>query len=376
MGQYQVAQSQAFPVMFTIGVILVFNPLRNRVQAVVDRLFFRREYDYGAVVDKIGNAVTSLLDLNAILNRLVLTFTEEMFINTSSIMLLAPAGNAYQVCLAGGDEKKDVAGIGFNRDEPLMVIVEKEQRELTRYDLLEDARYKTVCEACERNFDALHASLMVPLVFQGRVIGLINLGEKKSGKAYNRQDVDLLRNIANQGAVAIENARLFQENLEKQRMEEELNIARDLQMSMLPAHCPQIEGFEIAASSTPAREVGGDFYDFSETRDGNLALVVGDVTGKSVSGALVMAASRSIFRMLSEEAVGVSEIMTRANRRAKKDIKTGMFVALLYAVLDTSEGSVKFCSAGQTQPILLLCGNRQGGALRDERRYLPPGDSG
>jgi len=373
MGQYQMAQSQVFPVVFTIGVILVFNPLRNRVQAVVDRLFFRREYDYGAVVDKIGNAVTSLLDLNAILNRLVLTFTEEMFINTSSIMLLAPAGNAYQVSLAGGDGKGDVAGVGFNRDEPLMAIVEKEQRELTRYDLLEDARYKAVCEACERNFDALHASLMVPLVFQGRVIGLINLGEKKSGKAYNRRDVDLLRNIANQGAVAIENARLFQENLEKQRMEEELNIARDLQMSMLPATCPQIEGFEIAASSTPAREVGGDFYDFSETSDGNLALVVGDVTGKSVSGALVMAASRSIFRMLSEEAVGVSEIMTRANRRAKKDIKPGMFVALLYAVLDTSEGSVKFCSAGQTQPIFFSAGTGEAVLLDTKGDTFPLG---
>ena len=274
-----------------------------------------------------------------------------MFINTSSIMLLAPAGSVYQVTLAEGDERENVKGMSFNQHEPLMEILENEQHELTRYDLLENPRYKAVCEACERNFAALHASLMVPLVFQGKVIGSINLGEKKSGKAYNRQDVELLRNIANQGAVAIENARLFQENLEKQRMEEELNIARDLQMSMLPAHCPQIEGFEIAASSTPAREVGGDFYDFSETRDGNLALVVGDVTGKSVSGALVMAASRSIFRMLSEEAVGVSEIMTRANRRAKKDIKSGMFVALLYAVLAANEKSVKFCSAGQTQPI-------------------------
>lgn len=352
MEQYQVAQSQAFPILFTVGVILVFNPLRNRTQTVVNRLFFRQEYDYGAIVDKIGNAVTSMLDLNAVLNRLVQTFTDELFINTSSIMLLAPSGNDYQVSLAGGAQREAVVGVRFNRDEPLMEIVENEQRELTKYDLLEDPKYKLVCEDCERNFDALHASLMVPLVYQGHVIGSINLGEKKSGKAYNRKDIDLLRTIANQGAMAIENARLFQENLEKQRMEEELNIARDLQMSMLPTRCPQIEGFQIAASSTPAREVGGDFYDFSETPDGNIAFLIGDVTGKSVSGALVMAASRSIFRMLSEEAVGIRDIMIRANRRAKKDIRPGMFVALLYAVLDISEGRVTFCSAGQTQPIL------------------------
>jgi serine phosphatase RsbU (regulator of sigma subunit) len=197
----------------------------------------------------------------------------------------------------------------------------------------------------------LKASILVPLVYQEKVIGLFSLGEKKSGKFYNRQDIDLLRAVANQGAVAIENARLFQENLEKQRMEEELAIGRELQMSMLPSECPQLEGFEIAAYSEPAREVGGDFYDFIEISEGEIGIVIGDVTGKSVSGALVMSASRSIFRMLGEERLTVSESMIRANRRTKKDIKTGMFVALLYAVLVATDKSVTLCSAGQTQPI-------------------------
>lgn len=392
MGQYQVAQSQAFPVVFTIGMIMVFNPLRNRVQSIVDRLFFRKEYDYGAVVDKISGAVTSLLDLRGILKRLAQTFTEDMFINTSSVMLLAPAGNAYQVYLAEGEKRGEVERVAFNRGEPLLEILEQVKREITKYDLLEDPRYKAVCEECEKNFDALHASLMMPLVFQGKVIGSINLGEKKSGKAYNRQDVDLLRTIANQGAVAIENARLFQENLEKQRMEEELNIARDLQMSMLPTACPEITGFEIAASSMPAREVGGDFYDFIEMGGDKAGLVIGDVTGKSVSGALVMSASRSVFRMLSEEALTVGDIMVRANRRIKKDIKTGMFVALLYAVLDARGRSVGLCSAGQTQPIHFSAetgeavlietegdnfplGILDGPEYRETRLKLSPGDS-
>ena len=163
--------------------------------------------------------------------------------------------------------------------------------------------------------------------------------------------MDLVRAVANQGAVAIENARLLKENLEKQRMEEELNIARDLQMSMLPATCPRIEGFEIAAVSTPAREVGGDFYDFFRVDDEKLALIVGDVTGKSVSGALVMSAARSVFRMLSEQQLAVSDIMVRANRRAKKDMRPGMFIALLYASLNSQDKSVRLCSAGQTQPV-------------------------
>ena len=195
-----------------------------------------------------------------------------------------------------------------------------------------------------------------------------SLGDKKSGKFYRREDINLLKTLANQGAVAIENAFLLEEVVEKERMEEELAIAHDLQISMLPATCPTLDGFDMAAASVPAREVGGDFFDFIEMRDRRLGLVIADVTGKSVSGALVMSASRSVFRMLSEENLNVSEIMIRANRRTKKDIKSGMFVALLYAVLDAKDRTLSLCSAGQTQPIYLsaekgtseISGNKRG----------------
>jgi serine phosphatase RsbU (regulator of sigma subunit) len=155
------------------------------------------------------------------------------------------------------------------------------------------------------------------------------------------------------GAVGIEHSRLFKEFLVKLRMEEDLSSARDVQMSMLPAACPEFEGYKLAASSTPAREVGGDFFDFFEIGERKLGLIIGDVTGKSVSGALIMSASRSVFRMLSEEELSVGETMVRANQRIKKDIKSGMFVALLYAVIDAEERSVGLCSAGQTQPVLM-----------------------
>jgi len=173
--------------------------------------------------------------------------------------------------------------------------------------------------------------------------------------------------------VAIENASLFQENLEKQRMEEELNIARDLQMSMLPATCPEVAGLDIAAFSVPAREVGGDFYDFIEMGEEKIGVIVGDVTGKSVSGALVMAAARSVFRILSEQALSIGEIMNFANRRTKKDIKSGMFVALLYAVVDGRKRTVHLSSAGQTQPIRLSSATGSTDLIETEGDTFPLG---
>lgn len=351
LGKYQPAQSQAFPLIFTLAVILAFNPLRNRVQRLVDRVFFRKEYDAGAIVEKFGIAMSSLLDLGLILRQLIQTFKDEMFINTSSVMLLSPAGTGFQVRLADGEGVREVAQLSFPLDDPLVRIVEGRKKELTKNDLLEEPKFRALSAKAAAGFDALRASLMVPMVFQNKVVGLLSLGEKKSGKAFNREDIELLRTLASQGAVAVKNAVLFQENLENQRMEEELSIARDLQMSMLPAVCPKVSGAALAADSLPAREVGGDFYDFIEMGGEILGIVIGDVSGKGVSSALIMSASRSIFRILSEEPAGVGEIMVRASHRTRKDIKSGMFVALLYAVYDSRDKTLSLCSAGQTQPV-------------------------
>ena len=209
IGQSQLAQSRVFPILFTLAVILVFNPLRDHIQALVDRLFFRKEYDYGEIVEKVSGAMTTLLDLPQILNRLVQTFTDDMFIDTSSVMLLTPDGTQYKVFLADGEKKQDVEGRAIKRIDPLFEIIEKEKKELTKYDVLEDPKYIDVSESSVSDFEALRASLIIPLVYQDQVIGSMNLGEKKSGKPFNREDIDLLRTLAHQGAVAIENAHAF-----------------------------------------------------------------------------------------------------------------------------------------------------------------------
>jgi serine phosphatase RsbU (regulator of sigma subunit) len=177
------------------------------------------------------------------------------------------------------------------------------------------------------------------------------------------------------GAVSIEHSRLFKEVLSKLRMEKDLSVARDVQMSMLPASCPVIEGYQIAASSTPAREVSGDFFDFIDMDEGKIGFVIADVTGKSVSGALVMTASKSVFRLLSEDQLSVGEIMKRANNQIKKDITRakGMFVALLYAVLDKDNKTMGMCSAGQTQPILLSAETGEATLIETEGDAFPLG---
>lgn len=154
-------------------------------------MFFRKEYDYGAIIDKVSIAITSVLDLGRVLGHLTRTFVEDMFINTTSVMLLNAATAEYQVCLAEGERKHEVEGRVYRRDEPLMQIIEQGKKELTKYDVLEVPKYRAISEGGAKNFELLQASLMVPLVFQDKVIGLLNLGEKKAGKSFNREDINL-----------------------------------------------------------------------------------------------------------------------------------------------------------------------------------------
>jgi serine phosphatase RsbU (regulator of sigma subunit) len=382
-GGYEFAKSPAFPLLFILAVVFLFNPIRNRVQRFIDRVFYRLEYDYQETVGRISETMRSLLNLEDIGKNLMKFALQPMFVDAGAVMLLNKNNSAYDCLIQEGhredrkieaeeetaaqeataEEKQDSASTGavpgetelscltIPVEDPLMQKIAEQKKEVTVYDIQEDPAFEGDRKAYEQAFERLGATLMVPLIYEDQLTGVISLGRKKSGKFYRREDINLLNTLANQGAVAIENARMVDEVIEKERMEEELSIARDLQVSMLPAACPQIEGFEIAAFSVSAREVGGDFYDFIEMGEKKAGFVIGDVTGKSVSGALVMSASRSVFRMLSESELTVAESMIRANRRLKKDVKTGMFVALLYAVLNSQDNSLTMCSAGQTQPV-------------------------
>lgn len=131
-------------------------------------------------------------------------------------------------------------------------------------------------------------------------------------------------------------------------------------MGMLPDKAPQLEGLQIAARTIPAREVGGDFYDFIEFsadgRDRRLGLIIADVSGKGVSAGLLMAGARSTYRVLLDADPPVREVMNNANQRLYRDIRKGMFIALLYAVLDPRARTLTLSNAGQMQPILCAPG--------------------
>ncbi len=219
----------------------------------------------------------------------------------------------------------------------------------------------------EISADFLQVKTMVvaPLKVRDEVLGVIALVNKENDERFSEVDDSLLHALGNQAAISINNAKLYQALSEKERLERELQIARDIQGFLFPKEAPRIEGFALASLARPATEVGGDYYDYIEVSRDEWGLVIADVSGKGVPGALVMAMVRSTLRA---EAVGKSsaaQVLSRVNKSMYGDIKDDMFVSLFYIVLNVKKRTLNYARAGH-DPSLLFRGKEKRVELLDK----------
>src|SRR5829696_4763359 len=222
---------------------------------------------------------------------------------------------------------------------------------------------------------AADVKLVVPLVSQGELIGLLNLGPRLSQQEYSADDRKLLSNLSTQTAPSVRVAELVrqqqQEAQERERIEQELKVARVIQQTLLPKTLPKLPGYDVAAYYQPAREVGGDFYDFLELEDGRLGLVVGDVTDKGIPAALVMATTRAMLRTAAQRLFSPGDVLRRANETLVTDIPPNMFITCLYAILEPESGRLHYANAGQDLPYRRRTSN--GGAEELRATGMPLG---
>jgi serine phosphatase RsbU (regulator of sigma subunit)/anti-sigma regulatory factor (Ser/Thr protein kinase) len=236
------------------------------------------------------------------------------------------------------------------------------------------------------------AKLVVPLVSQGELIGLLNLGARLSDQAYSSDDRKLLDNLAAQAAPALRVGQLVREQeaevRARERLERELEVARLIQQNFLPKELPDLPGWQVAAFYRPARAVGGDFYDFIELPEGKVGLVVGDVTDKGVPAAMVMAATRSVLRASAQRLASPGAVLEQVNELMCPDIPAKMFVTCLYGVLEPMTGRLRFANAGHNLPFLRTSGGigelratgmplglMPGMTYEESEAELAPGDS-
>jgi sigma-B regulation protein RsbU (phosphoserine phosphatase) len=202
--------------------------------------------------------------------------------------------------------------------------------------------------------DFLHirSLLLVPMRFQGSVLGVLAVVNRVDGSRFDESSVDLLSALADQASVTVHFAGLRETLLVKQRMDNDLLAARQIQRSLLPKELPRIEGVELAAFNDPAYEIGGDYYDVIRIDDRRLGIAIADVSGKGVGGALMMSVCRSELRAQAQRSTRPAEVLRLLNEVMSRDVTENRFVSLLYMVFDTATRELAIARAGHERPLV------------------------
>lgn len=219
--------------------------------------------------------------------------------------------------------------------------------------LLRELTRKKKYEASVSKLINVGLHVAIPMNVHHQAKGMIFLGEKLRGGEYTKGDLEFLYALGNLACVSIENAHLFQEALEKQRMEDELAIAREIQQGLLPQSLPKIPGFDIAAINVSSRQVGGDYYDVVSRSDHEYVIAIGDVSGKGTPAALLMANVQATMRALSSMSLSLSDATTRINDLTTDNTGMGRFITFFWGVLNAGTKELCYVNAGHNPPFLV-----------------------
>lgn len=244
-------------------------------------------------------------------------------------------------------EDSTVKGVPYRFGVSLAGWMLKNQMPLLTNDLANDPRFKGV----DTEETKIRSMLCVPLRVKNKMIGLISLFNKKK-EMFTPDDQRLLSIIAMQSAQVIENARLYEEEKKLQQMEEDLKTARNIQISLLPKENPSLPDIDIVGFSLPAREVGGDYYDFITIDQDRLGIVIADVSGKGMPAALLMANLQATLRGQALTNHAPSECIAKSNSLLCRSMEKGKFVTLFYGILNIKEKSFTYTNAGHCYPLI------------------------
>ncbi len=235
-----------------------------------------------------------------------------------------------------------IAGKIFDMGEPVLV---EDMRKDKRFGKHKRLRYK------------VPSFVSVPIKFRDKIIGVLNLTDKKNGNNFESDELMTFIAVSDQIGKSYENAIYYNEFLEKERLEKELEIAKQIQKHILPKEFKELTGIDAAGISIPAKEVGGDFYDYMKLKENLYGFLIADVSGKSLPAGMFMALARNILRVESFNLIEPAKVLEASNKYIYQDSESGMFVTLFYGVVNTAEKILKYGTGGHN-PQLLFKKNR------------------
>jgi len=326
----------------------IMNALGDQIAlAIANAKLIRRARRKSAEAEslyEVGKLMSGTLQLEELLNLLVDQVTKLVNVDVATIYIVNPKDGSIEDIVSKGvpDDLKPKlpTKIGLG----ICGLVAKTGETMVVNDVSRSAQYIQICPE-------LKSEIAIPLKSRDEVIGVFNLESSKLN-AYSSNDQELLETFASQAAVSIERAKLNEQAIEQKALEDELAIARKIQSTFLPKKNPKIPGFDIAGVNISSEAVGGDYYDFISIVENQIGIAIGDVSGKGIGAALIMAAFRASLKAEIRNNYAIRTIFNKVNSLLFESIERENYVTAVYGVLDTKNSVFTFSNAGHNPPLL------------------------
>ena len=301
-----------------------------------------------AILMRAGMELVSHRPHEEILNTIMDLVFEAIRADRGFLMLIE-GENRKMVAQAVRDTTRAAGGpISLSRGIANMVI--QNRHSVLTQDAQRDERFRMHESVV---LQGIRSAMCVPLWNNKEVIGLLYVDSVSSSTPFRPEDLKLLTLLGNIAAVKIENARLVEQSIEKERLENELQQATDIQRRLLPDGAPALEGYEICGRASACRAVGGDYFDYVQRPGGRLGIVIGDVSGKGMAAALLMSSVQAVFRTLSDVEPSPASLLRSLNRHLIRSANPNKFCSFFFGELDPASGALRYVNAGHNPPILL-----------------------
>jgi sigma-B regulation protein RsbU (phosphoserine phosphatase) len=338
-----------------VVLVLVLIFLRRaalQLQAWIDRRFFREAVSTERVLGELSEKVRTIVEAEPLLQTVTETISKALHVPRVAA-LVRHNGDFSPVQARGFAEP--VPPVRIASESALVARLSRDRRALR-------AALVTGDDAENNDLRQLDAELLLPLAAHDRLLGFLSLGPKRSEAPYSANDLRLLEAVAAQTGLALENSRLTAEMAaeiaQRERMNRELEIAREVQQRLFPQAGPAVEGLDYAGRCRPASTIGGDYYDFVPVPGGRLGFAIGDISGKGIPAALLMASLQASLRGLAitnSEALG--ELMANLNRLIYEASSSERYATFFYGVYDPGARTFTYVNAGHNAPMLFRAGS-------------------
>jgi sigma-B regulation protein RsbU (phosphoserine phosphatase) len=339
------------------GIVLIVSTRRisEWVLAWTDKRFFREAYNTEKILTDLSNSVAGIRDVRELLETVTRRISESLHV--SGIAVFLERAGAYRPAYAIGPAQR-LGNLEFKPETNVVQFLKRQRAPSKIYFGDPQSWIHGAPEAEQESLRQLDTQVLLPLTLKSRLMGMISLSGKRSEEPYSRADLQLLSAVASQTGLALENAELTEsvrrEIAQRERLDRELEIAREVQQRLFPQKLPVVNGLDFAGYCRPAEGVGGDYYDFIHLPDSSLGIAVGDVSGKGIAAALMMASLQASLRgQTIKPCETLSEMIQNINGLMYDASAENRYATFFYAQYHPATRALRYVNAGHNPPMVL-----------------------